>query len=166
MAHFVTNDAADRTIIDGGVCSQIEERRLKDGSGKHDFVPVGRIIGVHRLGQHEPFGLVDRLAELGDHVLPGPVIHRHGVGEGVRAHIQVRIGLEVLRISNFWGEFGELVMCFCLRVVAHPVDLIEIAGHGRSQILYQIVHGCLVLAREEALGIDFADTFSDGAFDG
>src|SRR5215831_13673568 len=38
VAHLVTDDSADRTVVDGGVRIRIEERRLQDRGGKSNLV--------------------------------------------------------------------------------------------------------------------------------
>ena len=64
VTDLVSDDRADPAVVGGLVASGVEERRLQDRGREDDFVEAGVVVGVHRLGGHEPLVTVDGLADL------------------------------------------------------------------------------------------------------
>ena len=75
VSDLMTDNAANRAIIDRWVGGQIEERRLQNGRWEDNLVSVGTVISVDGLREHEPFGAVDWATKLRDLILPTPLRH-------------------------------------------------------------------------------------------
>src|SRR6266496_5042234 len=60
MRHFVANNRAHATIVEGVVCLGIEKRWLQDSSGKHYLVNLRIVVGIDGWRRHTPFHSVYR----------------------------------------------------------------------------------------------------------
>lgn len=64
VCHLVAYHYTDSAIVEGLVCLRIKERILQDTCGETNLVGSGVVIGVYRLGIHEPLIAVYGLASL------------------------------------------------------------------------------------------------------
>ena len=72
MANFMTDHAANSTVIYRWICVNIEKRWLQNSGWENNLITVRAVIGVYGLRQHKPFGLIDRLTQLGNHIVVTP----------------------------------------------------------------------------------------------
>ncbi len=166
VAHFVADHRADAAVIDRRIGRDVEERRLENGSREHDLVEGRVVVGVDRLGQHEPFGLVDRLADALHLVVVFPGARGDGVAERIGGREgQAFIGLERVRRADLGIERVELGLGFLAGCRAHPGQVLEVDRHGLAQIGDEVGHRGLGFGRVILLGIDLADQFTGHAFD-
>ena len=66
MPDLVADHPANRAVIHRDISRGAEERLAQNSGWENDLILGRVVIGVDRLRQHEPFGSVDRLAELRD----------------------------------------------------------------------------------------------------
>ncbi len=166
MAHFVADHPADRTIVDRVVIGQREEWRLQDCGREDDLVARGIVIGVHRLREHEPLVLVDRLAETREVVSLLPGIDRLGIGKSVvGAQHETIIGLVLVGVADLRTEGVQLGLGLSPGGRAHPRQLLEVGRHRYAEIADQLFHRRLVGCGEITLGIDLAGQLADRTFD-
>ena len=65
VADFMADNRTDSAVIGCDICFQIKERWLQDGGRKDDLVLDRVVISVNGLRGHQPFGLINWLADLG-----------------------------------------------------------------------------------------------------
>src|SRR5665213_698397 len=103
VADLVTDHRADGTVVGGLVALRVEKWRLEYRGREDDLVESGVVVGVDRLGRHEPLvavdvDLADRLThgafDEGDTTLPSRA-NRFGAGE--RATVEVEVLVDELR---------------------------------------------------------------------
>lgn len=160
----MADDYAYRTVVDCVVGIRVEERRLKNGGREANLVGRRVVVGVHGLRAHEPFVLIDRFADLREHV-----VHL----EDVRAaHVRpVRIVLDVeggivapcVRITYLHTESGEFLLCAGFRFVAHPRQRLDSFAESRLQVAYHFEHFLFRRCGEVFLYVELAERFGKGA---
>ena len=64
MAHLVTYNAANGTVVESCICLGIKEWALQYSGREANLVCGGIVIGVHRLRSHLPLVAVNWLASL------------------------------------------------------------------------------------------------------
>ena len=162
MGHLVADHHADATVIDSIVSVHVEERRLKDGGREHDFVSVGAVVGVDGLWRHEPFLLVNGLADLG-HV--SFVLE----ADGAMRVLEVRLGRDLIlavvfplvRIADFHSEAVELVQSLGFGLIAHPFKVLDAFAQGHAKVADKVEHALLGLGREVFLNIELANSLTE-----
>jgi len=122
VGHFVANHHADSPVIDSIIAVSVEERRLQDTGREADFVGTGIIIGIDRLGTHEPFILVDRFAQLVQVILVFKTHDLFHIGQVALFRIdgQGRIITPLVGVTDFHLEGSQFLLCFGFRFVTHP----------------------------------------------
>ena len=65
MADLVADHCADAAVVRRILGLRVEEWGLQNRGREHDDIHAWLVVGVHRLRIHQPFVLVDRLADLG-----------------------------------------------------------------------------------------------------
>ena len=66
MGHFMADHRADAAVVHRVIRLGVEERRLQNSGGKHDFVQGGIVIGIYRRRGHSPAVAIDRMTEPGE----------------------------------------------------------------------------------------------------
>ena len=69
MTDLVADDRTDPAIVDGVVSLDVEEWRLQDGRREDDLIAQWVVIGIDRLGEHQPFVRIHGARELLDGVI-------------------------------------------------------------------------------------------------
>ena len=164
VGHFVADDHADSTEVDGRIYVRIEERGLKDAGGEVDVVHRGVVVGVHRRRRHAPLLLVDGLAQLVQVVvaLKNGVAMR--IANGVIAlddHCTVVAPL--FGIADLVAIEGQLCFGSFLGIVGHPRQGLDVGGEGFFKRGDELVHAGLGFGREVLLDPVLADGFAEGA---
>ena len=167
MGHFVTDDHADRTIVEGVVCLWVKERGLKDAGRETDFVGGWIIIGVDGLRIHIPVVFVNRLScgMVDLPFVPEAVTFLHIVIIRFRrinsqlAHIGPFVGISYLDIEGV--EFQQGIH---LGTVVHPGLCGNTLAQGDTEVFHQGGHALLRRGGEILLCIDFSKGLTHHAF--
>ena len=161
VGHLVTYHYADATVVDGIVSVHVEERRLKDGGGEHDFVHFGTVVSVDGLGRHEPFFLVDGLAETRhvDGVLKSDIVVEILEIRLVR-DVVVGVILPFVRVADFHVEGGKLGEGLGFGLVAHPFEVLDALAKGHAQVLDEVQHTLFGFGGEVLFDVELADGFA------
>lgn len=69
MTDLVADDRTDPAIVDGVVSLDVEEWRLQDGRRENDLIAQWVVIGIDRLGEHQPLVRVHGSREFLDGVI-------------------------------------------------------------------------------------------------
>src|SRR5258705_8354781 len=64
MGHFVADNGAHPTVVEGVVGLCIEEGRLENAGGKDYLVNLWIVVGIDNRGRHTPLHSVDRFSNL------------------------------------------------------------------------------------------------------
>ena len=149
MADLVADHPADAAIVDRCIAVRVEEGRLQDG-GREDDLVIGRVVvGVDRLRGHPPLGLVDRLVQTRQVVVPFEQAATLGVADQVvGADVQTGIVAPLLGIADLDGEFAQLLLRRRLGLGAHPGQVLDAVRQGGAQIGDQFFHLGLGFGRE------------------
>ena len=141
---------ADGAVVDRVIGIGVVERRLENGRREADLVGRGIVVGVDRLRRHEPFVLVDRLAELAQIVERAPQARGLDVLPVALGGIdrERRIVLPLVGIADLDVERRQLLLRLGLRGVRHPVESGDVLAERRLQVPDQFEHPLLVLGRE------------------
>ncbi len=103
---------ADGAVVHGVVGVRIEERRLQNGRGKHDFVVQRVVVGVDLLRCHLPLGAVDGQVQTGHLIVPLPQAGAtHVADEIVTPHLERRIVLPFVRVADLGREGRQFLVC-------------------------------------------------------
>ena len=62
MGHLVTDNDANRTIVNSIISIHIKEWRLEDTCREADLIRGWHVVGIYLLRAHEPSSPIDRLA--------------------------------------------------------------------------------------------------------
>ena len=71
MADFMADNCPNTAVIGCDIGIQIKERWLQDGGRKDDLILDRVVISVNSLRGHQPFGLINWLADLGEFDIAG-----------------------------------------------------------------------------------------------
>ena len=159
---LVADDAAHRAVVHRVVGLRVEERRLHDGGREHDLVLQRVVVRVDGLRRHAPFGLVDRLADLRELALRlerragAHVVEVVAARDGQRGIIAPLVGVADLR-----RERGELLHRLLLRLVAHPLELLEPGLQRLLQVLHEREALRLRFRRERARDVQLAERLAE-----
>ncbi len=146
---------------------RVEERRLQDGGREHDFVLQRVVVRVDRLRAHAPFGLVHRLADLGQVPLVVELLGGHHVAQvAVAAGAQAVPLTPLFRIADLGREALPLGDGLGLGLRAHPVQLFDAGLQRGTQVGHQGFHLGLGIGREGDLDVQLAQRFAGLAVDG
>ena len=167
VADLMADHRSDTAIVRGVFGVRVEERRLQNGGREHDHVHGRLIIGVHRLRIHQPFVLVDALADFGQ-LIAGliQVGGTHVLGKtGILAHIKRGIVTPMVRIADLRHELGELLQRLLLGFFAKPGGTGNGHAVGIDQIADQLFHTLLRRLGEVPLHIFAAHILAANAVD-
>ena len=150
VSHLVTDHNADSTVVHRVVSLRVVEGGLQNRCGEADLVGGGVVVSVHGLGRHKPLLAIDGLAQFSEvigrvpsicalDVLP---IRQRGVD------FERRIILPLVGVADLDGERSELLLSACLRLVAHPLQSLDMLTQRHLQVLDQLGHTHLVLLGE------------------
>ena len=150
VGHLVADHHADGAVVDRVIGIGVVERRLENGRREADLVGRGIVVGVDRLRRHEPFVLVDRLAELAQIVERAPQARGLDVLPVALGGIdrERRIVLPLVGIADLDVERRQLLLRLGFRGVRHPVESGDVLAERRLQVPDQFEHPLLVLGRE------------------
>ena len=165
VRHFVADHYADSAVVHRVVGCRVEERRLEDCCREANFIGGRVVIGIDRLGSHEPLLGIYRLADFGELIAGRPLagtLDILPVGEG-RVDFERGVVLPFIGVADLHVESGEFLAGTHLGRVAHPVELIDVLAEGRAEVLHQGHHAGLVFGGEELLDVHFAYGLAQGA---
>ena len=163
----MTDHRANATVIRGVFGIRIEERRLQNGGREHDHVHGRLIVGVHRLRIHQPFVLVNALADLGQ-LVAGliQVGGTHVLGEtGILMYVKRGIVTPMVRVTDLRHELGKLLQRLLLGFLAKPGRTGDGHAVGVDQIADQLFHALLRRLGEVPLHIFAAHILAANAVD-
>src|SRR5665213_233038 len=166
VADLVTDHRADGTVVGGLVALRVEKWRLEYRGREDDLVESGVVVGVDRLGRHEPLVAVDRLADLRQIPLELELRGRTNVGEHIiRLDTQCRIVAPAQRITDLRRERVELLEGPMTRRLPHPLQIGDALSIRLDEVRDEDIHTCFHFGRVVAFDVDLADRLTHGAFD-
>ena len=167
MADLVADHCADAAIIRRILGLRVEERGLQNRGREHDDVHARLVVGVHRLRIHQPFVLVDRLADLGQLIAGLVQVRGLGVlgGQRIRGNTQRRIIAPVVGVADLRRELGDLLQSLGLGVLAQPIGIGDGHAVGVNQIGDQLFHAALRAFGEVQAHVFAAHIFTTNAVD-
>ena len=167
VGHFVSNHHTDGTIVESVVGIHVEEGFLQDTGGEADLVGGGIVVGVDGLRSHAPFGLVDGLVNLGDHVGNVELVGADDVGEvAVVLDFETAIVTPLVGITHLDHDGGEFLDGALLGALAHPFGIVDTHGKSLLQIVDHLHHTVFGLRGEEACHVELAKGLTHGTVDG
>ncbi len=145
VADLVSDHRADAAVVRGVLGIRVEERRLQNRGREHDHVHGRLIVGVHRLRIHQPFVLVDRLADLGKLVSGLVQIGRAHVPREARVltHVQCGIVAPMVGVADLRRELRKLLQSLRLGLLAQPGGAGDGDAVGVDEIAHQLLHATL-----------------------
>ncbi|MND98284.1 hypothetical protein D3C80_906270 [compost metagenome] len=114
---------------------------MQDGRREDDLV-IGRVVvGVDRLGRHAPLGLVHRLVQAVQLIVPLELTQTLGIAEQVvGADFQRRIVAPLVGVTDLDGELAQLLLSRRLGVRSHPGQVVDAVRQGGAQVGDQLFH--------------------------
>ena len=130
VCHFMTYHNAYGTIVHSIVGIGIEEGRLQYTGREAYLVGRGVVVGIYRLGGHEPLVLIDRLAFIGELIAVFELAGAQYVDQirlfGI--NFQTVVIAPLVGITYLYMESGKFLMSLCLGSIAHPFERVDVLG--------------------------------------
>ena len=166
VADLVADDRADAAVVDRVVGVEVEERRLQDRGREDDLVHPRVVVGVDRLGRHEPLVAVDRLAELARLRSSSNAAARRTLPTRSSRRISAPSSRATCRGSRSSGvNLASFSRASLAGLGAHPVEGTDVLAVGLDQVLDQFLHPVLGRGREVPLDVELADGLAQGVLD-
>ena len=164
MTDFVADDSSDSPVVCSGVAVFVKEGVLQNRRGEDDVVKPRVVVRVDGLGEHEPFGSVNRFANLAEFTVEIELCDGENVGnEVVGKDVDGGVVPPGFRETNLGHELVELVECTHFRLVTHPLKPGNRLPVGLDEVRDEHVHCALGGGRVVLVDINLADCFTEGA---
>ena len=161
MTDLVTNYRADSAIIYSWVRIATEKGRLQDCGWEYDAVGERRVICIHRLRQHAPFGRINWFVQICQSVFARPSGGIDAVRQGViTGDLKALIGLEYVRITDHRYKAVKFCLGLLQSGFCHPLVFFQRGCHGELEIAHQGLHPGFAFRREVALNIERTELFT------
>src|SRR5258705_5838674 len=122
MGDFMTDDCADRSVVEGIIGVRIEEGRLQNSRRKRDIVVEGVVTGVDSWRSHPPLLPVNWLIDL---VEVAHLIKLAGAQDVCQIRItrngKRRVVDPLIRVADLLAKSIELRDRMLASILAHPV---------------------------------------------
>ena len=132
----MTDGGASVPVVGRVVHFGIVKRRLQNARGKIDVVHLRVVIGVDGGRRHLPLAAVHRFPDFGQLALGFEDGGARDIGQKIAAdHVDRAVIAPFIGIADFIHDAVQFDESLLLGCVAHPVEVLQLALHGRFDFL-------------------------------
>ncbi len=162
VRELMADDAADMAVVHREIGLLVVKRGLQNAGRKVNVVHAGVVIGVDGGRGHAPLEAVDRLADLVQLAVTFKRVGALLIAKGIRGGDgERRVVAPVLRVADLVGDGMQFRLGFELGIRSHPLQGIDVAVHGRLDVVNHLERPGLIVGAEELLYIDLSERLAE-----